>query len=120
MSSKTILLGLRLFQSGSETSVYGCPSWAIAPYDLASKTTQDFSSWSIPNMLQQNAHFMSVQESAIKMYKAQFCLRDIKKSIIIRIGSQTAWELVKNDYIDNREITLPRNYELHGKCAALF
>ena len=46
MLSKTILLGLSLFQYGSEASVHGCPSCEIASYDPASKTTQDFSLWS--------------------------------------------------------------------------
>ena len=42
MLSKTILLGLIIFQCGSERSVHGRPSWELAPYDRESERTKDF------------------------------------------------------------------------------
>lgn len=46
-----------------------------------------------------------------------FCwvLVDKVKSIPIRIGSQTTWEAVRKDYIENQEKTVSKDYELHGK-----
>ena len=45
MSSKTILLGLSIFQCGSERSMHGRPSWELAPYDCESERTKDFTAW---------------------------------------------------------------------------
>ena len=45
MSSKTILIGLSIFQCGGEKSVHGKPSWELAPYDCISQNIEDFAAW---------------------------------------------------------------------------
>ena len=40
--------------------------------------------------------------------------------IPIRIGGKTAWEAVRNDFIENKEKIASKDYELHGRCAVLF
>ena len=36
--------------------------------------------------------------------------------LLIRIGSQTAWEAVRLDFIDNKDKIIAKDYELHGRC----
>ena len=45
MSSKTILIGLGIFQFDGEKSVHGRPSWELAAYDCSSQNTEDFATW---------------------------------------------------------------------------
>ena len=53
-------------------------------------------------------------------FTSQFFVLDKSKSIPIRIGGQTAWEAVRNDFIENKEKIAFKDYELHGRCAVLF
>ena len=54
-------------------------------------------------------------------FTSQFFVLDKLKSIpIIRIGAQTAWEAVKNNFIENKEKIVSKDYELHNRCAVLF
>ena len=41
---------------------------------------------------------------------------DKSKAIPIRIAGQTAWEAVRNDFIENKEKMASKDYELHGRC----
>ena len=47
-------------------------------------------------------------------FTSQFYVQS--KSIQIRIGGQTAWEAVRTDFIENKEIA-SKEYELQGRCA---
>ena len=47
-------------------------------------------------------------------YVPFFFVLDKSKSIPIRIGGQTAWEAVKNDFIENKEKIVSKDYELHS------
>ena len=37
----------------------------------------------------------------------------------IRIGSQTAWQAIRLDFIDNKDKMIAKDYELHGRCEFL-
>ena len=50
-------------------------------------------------------------------FTAQFLVLDKSTLIPIRLGGQTPWEAVRNDFIENREKIAPKDYELHGRCA---
>ena len=49
-------------------------------------------------------------------YTTQFFVLDKAKALPIRIGSQTAWDAVRLDFIDNKEKVITKDYELHGRC----
>jgi len=59
-------------------------------------------------------------ECGVVRFTSQFFVLDKSKSIPIRIGGQTAWEAVRNDFIENKEKTASKDYEFHGRCAVLF
>ena len=119
MSSKTILLGLSIFRCGSERSVHGRPSWELAPYDRESERTKDFTAW-CRDASTECCFNERAGECGVVRFTSQFFLLDRSKSIPIRIGGQTAWEAVRNDFIENKEKIASKDYELHGRCAVLF
>ena len=63
---------------------------------------------------------MSELESAVLFDSTQFFILDKAKAIPIRIGTQTAWEAVRLDFIDNKEKIIAKDYELHGRCDFLY
>ena len=119
MSSKTILLGLSIFRCSSERSVHGRPSWELAPYARESERTKDFTAWCRDASTECRFNERA-GECVVVRFTSQFFVLDKSKSIPIRIGGQTAWEVVRNDFIENKEKIASKDYELHGKCAALF
>ena len=54
-------------------------------------------------------------ECGVVRFTSQFFVLDKSKSIPIRIGGQTAWEAVRNDFIENKEKIASKDYELHGR-----
>ena len=119
MSSKTVLIGLSIFRCGSERSVHGRPSWELAPYDLESARTKDFTSW-CRQVANECCFNERAGECGVILFSTQFFVLDKAKSILIRIGGQTAWEAVRSDFIDNKDKVASKDYELHGRCAFLF
>lgn len=99
--------------------MYGRPSWEFAPYDRESERTKDFSTW-CRDVTSECCFNERAGECGVVRFTTQFFLVDKAKSIPIRIGSQTAWEAVRNDYIENKEKIISKDYELHGRCAFLF
>ena len=72
-------------------------------------------------MPQLNAALMSALESVEWfVLRPSFFVLDKSKSIPIRIRGQTAWEAIRNDFIENKEKIASKDYELHGRCAVLF
>ena len=64
MSSKTILIGLSIFQFGGEKFFHGRPSWELAPYDCSSQNTvMEILARGI-NLCRRNAASMIALESA--------------------------------------------------------
>ena len=120
MLSKTILLGLIIFQCGSERSVHGRPSWELAPYDRESERTKDFIAWCKDTWTECCFNERAGECLVTVRFSSQFFVLDKSKSIPIRIGGQTAWEAVRNDLIKNKEKIASKDYELHGRCAVLF
>ena len=64
MSSKTILVGLSIFQFGGEKSVHGRPSWELAPYNCSSQNTVMKILPRGANLCRRNAASMIALESA--------------------------------------------------------
>ena len=52
-------------------------------------------------------------ECGLVRFTSQFFVLDKSKSIPIRIGGQTAWEAVRNDFIEDKEKIASKDYELH-------
>ena len=102
MSSKTILIGLSIFRCGVEKSVHGRPSWELAPYDCSLQNTKDFTAWC--KLVSRECKFNDrAGECGVVRYTTQFFVLDKAKALPIRIGSQTAWDAVRLDFIDNKE-----------------
>lgn len=119
MSSKTILFGLSIFRCGSEKSIHGRPSWELAPYDPQSERTKDFTAWC--RDLSKECHLNErAGECGVVGFTTQFFVLDKVKSIPIRIGGQTAWDAVRNDFIENKDKIASKDFELHGRCVLLF
>ena len=61
-------------------------------------------------------------ECGVVRFTTQFFILDKAKAlpITIRIGSQTAWEAVRLDFIDNKDKIIAKDYELHGRCDFLY
>lgn len=115
MSSKTILIGLSIFRCGVEKSVHGRPSWELAPYDCSLQNTKDFTAWC--KLVSRECKFTDrAGECGVVRYTTQFFVLDKAKALPIRIGSQTAWDAVRLDFIDNKEKVITKDYELHGRC----
>ena len=112
MSSKTILLGLSIFQCGSERSVHGRPSWGLAPYDRESERT---TAW-CRDASTECCFNERAGKCGVVRFTSQFFVLDKSKSIPIRIGGQTACEAVRNDFIENKEKIASKDHELHGRC----
>ena len=115
MFSKTMLIGLSIFRCGHEKSVHGRPSWELAPYDC---TSQIKFAPRGANLFQRNAAPVSAPESAERFtFRRNFLfwtrLRPIRK------GSQTAWQAIRLDFIDNKDKMIAKDYELHGRCEFL-
>ena len=106
MSSKTILIGLSIFRCGVEKSVHGRPSWELAPYDCSLQNTIKILRRGA-NLCPGNANSMIALESAEWL--------DIQRNFLCWI-SQTAWDAVRLDFIDNKEKVITKDYELHGRC----
>jgi len=49
-------------------------------------------------------------ECGLVRFMSQFFVLDKSKSIPIRIGGQTAWEAVRNDFIENKEKIASQDY----------
>ena len=118
MSSKTILLGLSIFRCGSERSVHGRPSWELAPYDRDSERMKDFTAW-CRDAATECCFNERAGECGVVRFSTQFLVLDKAKSIPVRISGQTAWEAVRNDFIENKEKIASKDYELHGRCVLL-
>ena len=115
MSSKTILIGLSIFRCGVEKSVHGRPSWELAPYDCSLQNTKDFTVWC--KLVSRECKFNDrAGECGVVRYITQFFVLDKAKALPIRIGSQTAWDAVRLDFIDNKEKVITKDYELHSRC----
>ena len=86
MSSKTILIGLRVFRFGGEKSVHGRPSWELAPYDCSSQNTVMKILPRGVNLCRGNAASMIALESA-EWFDLQhnFFILDKAKALPIRI-----------------------------------
>lgn len=119
MSSKTILIGLSIFRYGCEKSVHGRPSWEFAPYDRESERTRNFAAW-CKDVSSECCFNECAGECGVVRFTTQFFVLDKAKAIPIRIGSQTAWEAVRNDFVENKEKIVSKDYELHGRCSLLF
>lgn len=119
MSSKTILIGLSIFRCGSEKSVHGRPSWELVPYDYESQDTKNFATWC--KLVSKECN---INERAgvcgMVPFTTQFYIVDKAKALPIRIGSQTAWEVVRLDFINNKDKVIAKDYELHGRCDLLY
>ena len=106
MSSKTILISLSIFRCGVEKSVHGRPSRQLAPY---------FTAWC--KLVSRECKFNDrAGECGVVRYTTQFFVLDKAKALPIRIGSQTAWDAVRLNFIDNKEKVITKDYELHGRC----
>ena len=115
MSSKTILISLSIFRCGVEKSVHGRPSWELAPYDCSLQNTKDFTAWC--KLVSRECKFNDrAGECGVVRYTTQFFVLDKAKALPIRIGSQTAWDAVRLNFIDNKEKVITKDYELHGRC----
>ena len=69
------------------------------------------------NLCPGNANSMIALESAEWLdIQRNFFVLDKAKALPIRIGSQTAWDAVRLDFIDNKEKVITKDYELHGRC----
>ena len=103
MSSKTILIDLSIFRCGGEKSVHGRPSWELAPYDCRSENTEDFAAWC--KLVSKECCFNDhAGECGVVRFTTQFFfILDKAKALPIKIGSQTAWEAVRLDFIDNKD-----------------
>ena len=112
MSSKTILLGLSVFRCGSERSVHGRPSWELAPYDRESERTKYFTAW-CRDASTECCFNERAGECGVVRFTSQFFVLDGSKSIPITIGGQTAWEAVRNDFIQNKEKNATEAYRCH-------
>ena len=58
-------------------------------------------------------------ECGVIRFPTHFYVLDKSKAIAIRIAGQTAWEAVRNDFIENKEkmaSKVLKDYELHGRC----
>ena len=58
-------------------------------------------------------------ECGLVRFTSQFFVLDKSKSIPVRIGGQTAWEAVRNDFIENKEKIASKDYELHVRSCLL-
>ena len=97
MRSKTMLEGLCVFRCDR-------PSWE-------SERTKKFAAWCI-GMCQGNAVSMSARESAewfVSRRRPSFFVLVKAKLIPMRIGSQTAWEAVRNNFVENRSRSRKRS-----------
>ena len=117
MSSKTILLGLSIFRCGNERSVHGRPSWELAPYDHESERTKDFTAW-CRDASTECCFNERAGECGVVRFTSQFFVLDKSKSIPIRIGGQTGWEAVRNDFIETRTRMCFDSANLQGTGAA--
>ena len=94
----SILVVLSIFQCGSEKS----GAWTTSPNDRQSDRTKDFAAWCM-GIYEQNAVSMSTwRVRSGWFHDPVFRLMDKAKSIPITIGSQTAWEAIRNDFIEKR------------------
>ncbi|KAK2566079.1 hypothetical protein P5673_010415 [Acropora cervicornis] len=91
-----------VFSIQSERSVHGRPSWELAPYDRESERTKDFTAW-CRDASTECCFNERAGECGVVRFTSQFFVLDKSKSIPIRIGGQTAWEAVRNDFIENKE-----------------
>ena len=119
ISSKTVLLGLSIFWYGRERSVHGRPSWEFAPYDRESERPKNFTIW-CKDVSTQCCVNERAGECGVVCFTSQFFLLEKPKSLPIKTGSQTAWEAVRNNFIEKKDNIASKDYELHGRCAFLF
>jgi len=78
MSSKTILLGLSIFQCGSERSVHGRLSWELAPYDHESEQTKDFTVWCRDASTECCFNEYAGECGLVRFTSPFFCFRQVK------------------------------------------
>ena len=78
---------------------HGRPSWELAPNDRQSDRTKDFAVWCM-GICERNAVSMSTWR--VVRFTTPFFVLDRPKSIPITIGSQIAWEAIRNDFIEKR------------------
>ena len=115
MSSKTILIGLSIFRFGHENSVHGRSSWELAPYDCKSQITEDFASWC--KLVSKEWRFSEgAGDCGVVYFSTQFFIFNNVKALPIRIGSQTAWQAIRLDFIDKKDKMIAKDYELYGRC----
>ena len=100
---------------GHETSVHGRPSWELTPHDWKSQITEDFVSWC--KLFSKESCFSErAGECGAVHFSTQFFIMDKAKALPIRIGSQTAWQAIRLDFIDNKKKMIAKEYELQGRC----
>ncbi|CAH3031840.1 unnamed protein product [Pocillopora meandrina] len=114
MSSKTMLIGLSIFRCGHEKSVHGRPSWELAPFDCTSQITEDFASW-CKLVSKQCCSSGCAEECGVVHVSTQFFILDKAKALPIRIGSQTVWQAIRLEFIDNKDKMIAKDYELHDR-----
>ena len=119
MSSKTVLFGLSIFCCGSEK----ISSWkafvgACSIRLSVRKKTKDFTAW-CRDVSKECCLNERAGECGVVGFTTQFFALDKAKSIPIRIGGQTAWD-VRNDFLNNKDKITSKDYELHGGCVFLF
>ena len=115
MSSKTILIGLGIFRCGHEKSVYGRPSWELAPYHLTSQITEEFASW-CKLVAKECRSSGCAEECRVVHFSTQFFILNRAKALPIRIGSQIVWQAIRLDFIDDKDKMIAKDYELHDRC----
>ena len=116
MSSKTILIGLSIFRCGSAIKgpcMEDLLQWELAPNDRDSERIKYFSTWfrDVPVECCINER---AGECGVIRFTTDFYVLDKSKAIPIRIAGQTAWEAVRNDFIENKEKLASK--ELYGRC----
>ena len=67
------------------------------------------------DLFQRNAASVSAPESAEWFTSTQFFILDKAKALPIRIGSQTVWQAIRLEFIDNKDKMIAKDYELHDR-----
>ena len=95
--------------------MHGRPSWELPPYERDSERIKDFTTRcrdvSVECCFNERAG-----ECRVIRFTTHFYVLDKSKAIPIEIAGQTAWEAVRNDFIENQEKMASKDYELHGRC----
>ena len=91
------MIGLSIFRCRSEIA------WELTPNESGSQNTKDFAVWC---GLVSKARGFNERAGVCRVVRFTtqfFFILDKAKAIPIRIGTQTAWEAVSLDFIDNKD-----------------